>query len=192
MTTYGVLRHPPTATSPYGSANPWSAVAYALRTTSTLVRVAWESPDVSSALARSRSLLSCDAIRRGPAAERSVSWARRGARAPVSMPRDVALSGNRRRRLSASSSSSARASASMVVAGALAAGSLLHPDVSGTTAVEASAASASRRLINEGFTRVAPMSRLIYSGSRATARAPRVRRCTRPPRFLRPPESRCA
>ena len=93
MTTYGVLRQPPTVMSPYGSANPSSAVAYALRTTSTLVRVACERPVVSKALTRARSARSCFAIRCCPSAERSVSWDRSAALAPVSMPSEVALSG---------------------------------------------------------------------------------------------------
>ena len=52
MTTYGVLRQLPTVMSPYGSAKPSSAVAYALFTTSMLVRVLYERPVVSNALTR--------------------------------------------------------------------------------------------------------------------------------------------
>ena len=115
MTTYGVMRQPPTGTSPYGIAKPSSAVAYALRTTSTLVRVACGSPEASNAFARSRSLRSWLAIRCCPSAERSMSCERSSALAPVSRPSDVAVSGSSRRRLLPMSSSNARASASVFV-----------------------------------------------------------------------------
>ena len=94
MTTYGVLRQPPTVMSPYGSANPSSDVAYALFTTSRLVRVACESPSASKALTRSRSARTCCAMRCCPSAERSASSDRSPARAPVSMPSEVAVSGD--------------------------------------------------------------------------------------------------
>jgi hypothetical protein len=59
-----------------------------------------------------------------------------------------------------------RASASIVAAGGITARSLPHADVSGTTAVEASTASASRRLINEdikGPLRMMKMSASSFS-----------------------------
>ena len=91
---------------------------------------------------------SCLTIRCCPSAERSASCDRSAALAPVSMPRDVALSGKRRRRFSASSSSSASASRSVVV-GVIAVRSPAHADSNGSAAKDVSAATASRRLINE-------------------------------------------
>ena len=90
---------------------------------------------------RSRSARSCVAIRCCPSAERSPSWDRSAALAPVSMPSDVALSGERRSRLSATPSSSASASASVAAVGAL----RVHPFISGSAAADTSAAIASRR-----------------------------------------------
>ena len=83
------------------------------------------------------------ARRRLPASERSDSCDRRAARAPVSIPSDVALSGCRVSSADAMSSRSFRASASD---GALGGGPSPHPVTSGRAAADASAARASRRL----------------------------------------------
>src|SRR4029079_2701233 len=92
----------------------------------------------------------CAAVRCFPASERSVSSERRPARAPVSIPSDVAPSGPSFTRLSATSSSSLSASASPGVAGPVdAAGAPPPPQlaITGNAAVDASAAIASRRVI---------------------------------------------
>src|SRR5688572_13166292 len=145
MTTYGVLRQLPTVMSPYGSAKPSSAVAYALFTTSMLVRVLYERAEVSNALTRARSARTCSAIRCFPNSERSASCERSAARAPVAMPNDVALSGNRASRCSAHSSSSAIASLSMVP-DEPELPSRAQAESNGRTALDASAARTSRRV----------------------------------------------
>ena len=150
MTTYGVLRQLPTVMSPYGSAKPSSAVAYALFTTSMLVRVLYERPEVSKALTRSRSARTWSAMRFLPASERSVSCERRAALAPVSMPSDVALSGNKASRRSAHSSISPSAAASLL-SGLDDSRSPMQAESSGRAAVDAKAAMTSRRLTISGI-----------------------------------------
>ena len=85
-----------------------------------------------------------------------MSCERSSARVPVSRPSEVAVSGASRNRPLPMSSSNARASASVVVAGLAlepdGCGAVLHADISGRVAVDASAAMAWRRVKTESGT----------------------------------------
>ena len=95
-----------------------------------------------NALTRSRSARTCFARRCWPSAERSASWDRSAALAPVSMPSDVALSGSRRRRSSATLVEQLQRVGASFDAGGAGAPSRAHADISGRAAADASAARA--------------------------------------------------
>jgi hypothetical protein len=124
----------------------------------------------------SRSARTCFARRCCPSAERSASWNRSAALAPVSLPSEVAVSGNRRRRLSPTPSSSATASVSPVAGGD--AGSPLSralPDISGRALADASAAATPRGLSMCSRITVTSTSSAASRACRASSPSPRSR-----------------